>query len=274
MATVADVANPDRPAEAPIEKGLKSNALSLVSNVVIGVASTAPAYSLAATLGLIVLAVGVLSPTIVVLAFIPMLFVSIGYSELNKADPDCGTTFTWGTRTFGPWIGWLGGWGIVASDILVMASLAQVSGQYGFLLFGAHGIGNNPTSDWVLLVGVLFIVLLTYVCYRGIELSARIQRILLSVEVAALALFAVVALIRVASLSSRDQPEPCISFHIAQTTGKLGSPSPITKRSMNGASNSGFWAPGPPAITSVSSGPRSRACSGIPPRSSIVSTLV
>ena len=196
--TTSGAGNPGQPAEAPVEKGLKSNAVSLVSNIVIGVASTAPAYSLAATLGLIVVAVGVLSPIIVVLAFIPMLFVSIGYSELNKADPDCGTTFTWGTRTFGPSVGWLGGWGIIASDVLVMASLAQVSGQYGFLLFGAKGIGQNPTSGWVLLVGVLFIVLLTYVCFRGIELSARIQRILLSVEVIVLAVFAAVALIRVA----------------------------------------------------------------------------
>ena len=188
----------DGPAEAPKEKGLKSDAVSLVSNIVIGVASTAPAYSLAATLGLIVVAVGVLSPLVVVLAFIPMLFVSIGYSELNKADPDCGTTFTWGTRTFGPWLGWAGGWGIIAADVLVMASLAQVTGQYGFLLFNAKGIGNNPTSGWVLLVGVLFIVLLTYVCYRGIELSATIQRVLLSVEVVILLLFAIVAIVRVA----------------------------------------------------------------------------
>jgi amino acid transporter len=191
--------NPDRPLEAPKEKGLKSDALGLVSNIVIGVASTAPAYSLAATLGLIVVAVGVLSPTVVVLAFIPMLFVSIGYSELNKADPDCGTTFTWGTRTFGPWVGWAGGWGIVAADVLVMASLAQVAGQYLFLLFNDKAIGENPTSGWVVLVGVLFIVLLTWVCFRGIELSAAVQRILLSVEVLILAVFAAVALIRVAA---------------------------------------------------------------------------
>ena len=185
------------PAEEGVEKGLKSDALGLVSNIVIGVASTAPAYSLAATLGLIAVAVGLLSPTIVVLAFIPMLFVSIGYSELNKVDPDCGTTFTWATRTFSPWVGWLGGWGIVASDVLVMASLAQVSGQYTFLLFGADGIGNNPTSEWVLVVGVAFIVVLTCVCYRGIELSARVQQVLLGIEVGVLALFAIVALVRV-----------------------------------------------------------------------------
>jgi amino acid transporter len=146
---------------------------------------------------LIAAAVGILSPTVVVLAFVPMLFVSIGYSELNKADPDCGTTFTWATRTFKSWVGWMGGWGIIASDVLVMASLAQVTGQYGFLLFNAKGIGHNPTSDWVLLVGVIFIVALTYVCYRGIELSARLQRLLLSVEVLMLLVFAIVALVRV-----------------------------------------------------------------------------
>ena len=58
---------------------------------------------------------------------------------MNNADPDCGTTFTWATRAFGPKTGWFGGWGIVAADILVMASLAQIAGQYVFLLFGADG---------------------------------------------------------------------------------------------------------------------------------------
>ena len=79
------------------------------------------------------------------LAFVPMLLCSIGYSEMNKADPDCGTTFTWATRAFGPKTGWAGGWAIVAADILVMASLAQVAGQYVFLLVQApNGIGTEP----------------------------------------------------------------------------------------------------------------------------------
>src|SRR5581483_9481034 len=73
------------------DKGLKSGALGLLSSVVIGVASTAPAYSLAATLGFIVAFIGLQTPAIVVLAFVPMLMISVAYSELNKADPDCGT---------------------------------------------------------------------------------------------------------------------------------------------------------------------------------------
>ncbi len=186
-----------RPTEEPLNKGLKPGALGLVSSIVMGVASTAPAYSLAATLGFIVAEVGLGSPIVAVLAFVPMLLTSIGYSELNKADPDCGTTFTWATRAFGPKTGWAGGWGIVAADILVMASLAQVAGQYVFLLFGAKGIGSDPTSGWVLLVGVIWIIAMTYICYRGIEVSARLQRVLLGVEVLMLLVFSVVALIRV-----------------------------------------------------------------------------
>jgi len=141
--------------EETVDKGLKSGALGLVSSVVMGVASTAPAYSLAATLGFIVAVVGLGAPVVALLAFVPIFLTSIGYSELNKADPDCGTTFTWAARAFGPRTGWAGGWAIVAADILVRASLAQVAGQYVFLLFGADGIGSNPTNGWVLFVGVM-----------------------------------------------------------------------------------------------------------------------
>lgn len=183
--------------EQQVDKGLKSGALGLISTTVMGVASTAPAYSLAATLGFMVAVVGLGSPIVAVIAFIPIFLTSIGYSELNKADPDCGTTFTWGTRAFGPRTGWAGGWAIVAADILVMASLAQVAGQYVFLLFGADGIGSNPTSGWVLLVGLAWIASMTYICYRGIEVSAAFQRILLSVELVMLLVFSVTALVRV-----------------------------------------------------------------------------
>src|SRR5262245_50377962 len=114
---------PTATARVPAEKGLKSGALGLASSVVIGVASTAPAYSLAATLGLVVSFVGVQTPIVVLLAFVPILFTSLGYAELNRIDPDCGTTFTWAGRAFGPRTGWWGGWGIIAADVLVMASL-------------------------------------------------------------------------------------------------------------------------------------------------------
>lgn len=73
------------------DKGLKPGALGLASSVVIGMSSTAPAYSLAATLGFVVIVVGVKAPAIMLLAFIPMYFIAVAYAELNKREPDCGT---------------------------------------------------------------------------------------------------------------------------------------------------------------------------------------
>ena len=49
---------------------------------------------------------------------------------------------------------------------------------------------------------------MTWICYRGIELSARMQTILLSFEIFTLALFAVVALIKVYANS------PAHSIHV------------------------------------------------------------
>ncbi len=190
-----DELNP--PVARPAEKGLKSGALGLVSSTVIGVASTAPAYSLAATLGFVIVAIGLQSPVVALIAFIPMLFIAYGYKEFNNADPDCGTVFTWGARTFGPKTGWAGGWALIAADVLVMASLAQIAGQYLFLLFNANDIGSNPSSGWVLLVGVMWIVAMTVVCYVGIEVSANFQKVFLGIELTMLLVLSVVALVKV-----------------------------------------------------------------------------
>jgi amino acid transporter len=182
---------------APGEKGLRTGTLGLLSTVVIGVSSTAPGYSIAATLGAVVAIIGFHSPGSMLVAFIPMLLIAFAYRELNTVDPDCGTTFTWATRAFGPWVGWMGGWGIIASDVIVMASLSQIAGSYVFLLFGAEGLAAN--TFWVTFVGVIWIVLLTYVCYRGIEVSAIFQFVMLVIEIIALSIFSIVALIKVYS---------------------------------------------------------------------------
>jgi amino acid transporter len=197
MAT-ASIAAPGTPEHSGVmDKGLKKNAIGYLSNIVIGVASTAPAYSLAATLGFIVAVkgVGVHAPAVLLVSFIPMLLIAGAYKYLNRADPDAGTTFAWTTRALGPGIGWVNGWAIFLSDVIVMASLADIAGIYTFKLFSWEAAASSKGA--VLVVAVLWIVLMTWICYRGIELSARIQQILLSAEVLILTLFAVVAFIKV-----------------------------------------------------------------------------
>jgi amino acid transporter len=212
------------PASAPGSKGLKSNAIGYVSNVVIAVASTAPAYSLAATLGFIVAVkgVGLQAPAILLVSFIPMLLIAAAYKYLNRADPDCGTTFSWATRALGPQLGWLGGWAIIMSDIVVMANLAQIAGIYTFQLFRWHSAAASTPA--VMAVGVIWIVVMTTICYIGIEMSARLQRILLSIEVGILAVFAVVALVKVYANNPHGSMHPAFSWFnpfAVQSTGVL-----------------------------------------------------
>ncbi|MFE2738207.1 amino acid permease [Streptomyces sp. NPDC059349] len=167
----------------------------MFSSVVMGLASTGPAYSLAATLGIIVAGVGLQAPIVTMLAFVPMLLVAYAFRELNASNADCGTTFTWATRAFGPRTGWMGGWGLIVANIIVMASLAQIAAAYGFRLMGLDALAENRL--WTTAAGIGWIALLTVICYVGISLSAVVQRWLLCLEVVMLILLAVAALVRV-----------------------------------------------------------------------------
>ncbi|MEA2150805.1 MAG: hypothetical protein QOD69_2635 [Solirubrobacteraceae bacterium] len=195
------VVNPPLPRPAPgagghvVDKGLRKGAIGVISSIVIAVASTAPGYSLAATLGLIVAAVGFQAPAILWVAFIPMLCIASAYLYMNRTDPDCGTTFSWVSKAMGPWAGWLGGWAIIVADVVVMANLAQIAGLYSFKLVGWEAAASSTFA--VTAVGVVWIAVMTAITVIGIELSARTQWYLLGAEVVTLALFAVVALVRV-----------------------------------------------------------------------------
>ena len=183
----------------PDGKGLAAGTLGLWGSTVIGLASTAPVYSLVASLGFVVLAVGAQAPIAFVIAFIPMLFIAFAYRELNNDVPDCGTTFTWGTKAFGPWVGWMGGWGVAVAGMVVLANLAQIAGIYFWALID----GVVRTSEDALLAdnvplvtatGVVFIAAMTWVSWRGVEIGERIQNVLLGIQYLALVIFVVAAL--------------------------------------------------------------------------------
>ncbi len=197
MATI-EAAAPGAPERSGVmDKGLKKNAIGYLSNIVIGVASTAPAYSLAATLGVIVAVngIGKQAPAVLLVSFVPMLLIAGAYRALNRADPDAGTTFAWTTRALGPGLGWVNGWAIFLADVIVMASLAEIAGKYTFLLFDWSSAANSQVA--VMTAAVVWIAVMTWICYRGIELSARTQQFLLGAEIVILTIFSVVAFAKI-----------------------------------------------------------------------------
>ena len=125
--------DPSVPAERAPEAELKHGAISFLDALVIGLASTSPAYSLAAIIGPVVALVGVYAPGVLLASFVPMLLIASAFYYLNRADQDCGTTFSWVTRAMGPWVGWIGGWAIAMTGVLVIGSLADTAVRFGLL---------------------------------------------------------------------------------------------------------------------------------------------
>jgi amino acid transporter len=182
-------------------KGLSKNSVGLLASVVLGVSSIAPVYALTATLGPTVTEVGLQMPAVFLAGFLPMLLVAYAYRELNRVAPDCGTSFTWTTKAFNPYVGWLCGWGALLATIIVLSNLAGVAVSFFYLLLGEitgseslGALGDNTLVN--VLTCVAFVAVATWITYRGVEATKRVQYVLVGFQMAVLALFAVLALVK------------------------------------------------------------------------------
>ena len=89
-------------------------------------------------------------PVIIIAGFLPMFFAAYAYRELNKVAPDCGTSFTWTTKAFGPYIGWLGGWAAILATVIVLSNLAGVAVQFFYQFLGdlvGHRRDRRPVGE-------------------------------------------------------------------------------------------------------------------------------
>ena len=124
--------------EGPIDpdlfsKGLAEGKVGTFSGAILGISSVAPGYTLTASIGLIVAAVGLKMPAIFIAGFIPMFLTAYAYRELNSRAADCGASFTWSTKAFGPYVGWMCGWGMVIATIIVLSNLAAIAVEFFYL---------------------------------------------------------------------------------------------------------------------------------------------
>ncbi|PRY48438.1 amino acid transporter [Geodermatophilus tzadiensis] len=186
------------PADSAVRPGeeatLRPGVIGFVDALVIGLASTSPAYTLAAIIGALVAISGVHAPGVLLASFVPMVLIASAFAALNRVDPDCGTTFSWVTRAMGPWAGWIGGWAIAMTGVLIVGSLANVGVVFTLRLLGLDSLAGNTAVVLVLTVGL--VLLMTWICVLGTELSARLQNVLILAQTGALLVFAGVATYR------------------------------------------------------------------------------
>ncbi|QRQ78205.1 APC family permease [Glutamicibacter protophormiae] len=206
-----DNAKPSRLSTSPVTetgKGLAAGQIGLFTAIVIGVSTIAPSYVVASTLGPTAEAVGTHLPAIFIIGFIPMFLVALGYRELNRAMPDNGTTFTWVWKAFGPRAGWMGGWGMLAANIIVLSNLAGVAVDF-FYLFLAQATGQEQLADlasnpWINVATCLVFMLgATWISVRGLHAASLVQYLLVGFQVLVLLWFTIAAL---------DKAAPAVQF--------------------------------------------------------------
>lgn len=190
-------------------KGLSAGSVGLIGAVVIGISCIAPAYTLTGALGPTVSEVGVHLPAIFLVGFLPMLLVAFGYRELNNAMPDSGTSFTWATRAFGPYLGWMGGWGLIAATVVVLSNLAGIAVDFLYLLlsqvFHDPGIADLAKNPFINVATCLaFMAVATFISYRDMQTTQKVQYVLVGFQLLVLVLFGVVAFIHVANGTAFD----------------------------------------------------------------------
>lgn len=192
-------------------KGLRANALSSSENLVIALTSVAPAYSLAATLVALVTVAGVKTPAVFIIGFIPALLTAFAFRELAKETPDCGSTFTWATRAFGPWVGWIGGWALVIASTAAVGNAAQVAAVYLLKACNRDALAHS-TAMRVVVGGATVAVVVALVMLRQPSLESaersRAGQWLGVAEVVLLVFFGVAALV-------------ALSPHVRSTTTQI-----------------------------------------------------
>jgi amino acid transporter len=208
--TQLDTRSPDTakeggaPADGMRSKGLGGNSVGLLGSAVIGVSTVAPVYCLTSTLGSTAGEVGVQMPAVFLAGFLPMLLVAFAYRELNKAMPDCGTSFTWTVKAFGPRVGWMCGWGLVIATIIVLSNLAGVATSYFWLLAGeitgSDSVAALDGNKAVHIVTCLaLIALATVISYRGMTATKGLQYTLVGLQLVVLAVFVIMAFTKAGS---------------------------------------------------------------------------
>ena len=165
---------------------LKSNALSLSDAIVLGLASSAPAQTIAVSLPALVAACHYAGLLPIACAFIPMLGIALGYQRLNRWDQSSGATYTWVSKALHPYLGFVAGWMILLYYTLGTTSTTVPAGTYTLQLV-APGLANNKLA--AVAVGAFWNLAVTFLLLGRIEVAARFQKALAIFEYAVLFLF-------------------------------------------------------------------------------------
>lgn len=176
---------------------LRSNALSRLDSLLIGVSGTAPANSLAVSTAALVGAVGLFAPGALLFGAVSMFGIAIAFYYLNAWRSDAGASYAWVGRSLSPELGFIAGWSVIVANTIFMVagSLPAASATLDLV---APQLANNVTA--VTIVGALWFVLVNVIVLVGIRTTAYFQKIVTGIETGGILLLAGAGIVRALTL--------------------------------------------------------------------------
>ncbi|SNX29190.1 amino acid/polyamine/organocation transporter, APC superfamily [Polynucleobacter meluiroseus] len=158
---------------------LQKDSLGIVQSILIGVAGSAPSYSISATLVALIAAVGVLAPASLLYCGFLMIGIVLAYMHLNQHRPNSGASYSWVSEIFNAKLGFFAGWTILVASALFMASASIPAGSATLMLL------HSPYAESqfaVTLCALGWLVAITLMVVRGIGLTSKVQIVMTLIE--------------------------------------------------------------------------------------------
>ncbi len=171
---------------------LEKNALGLTESSIMGVAGTAPVYSIAATTATLIAAVGVLSPASLLYCGLIMFGVTISFMYLNRLNANAGASYAWVASIFNPTLGFLCGWSVLVSSAVFMVSGTIPAAVATLQLFAPAKVND---IGMVALVAAGWLAVVSAILIKGIKLTSYVQVALTLVELVILLVIVTAAIV-------------------------------------------------------------------------------
>jgi amino acid transporter len=166
---------------------LKAGAISLFESVIMGVAGSAPGFSIATTAAVLLASAGTVSVNALFIFAVPMLGIAITYKGLNKRMPRAGAAYDWTTESFGKFLGFLSGWALLIATLVFIVSGSLTLGSN--LMNIVYPAASNSLLATTALGAVCYLGI-GVVLIAGIGLTSKVQVVMTCVELAILAVVA------------------------------------------------------------------------------------
>jgi amino acid transporter len=158
---------------------LKANSLSFFESIIMGVAGSAPGFSIAVAIAGLLAAAGSVSPNAILIFAVPMLGISVAYKGLNQKMPSAGAAYEWTKKGFGKFFGYFSGWALLIASLVFMVTGSVPLGTATIDLFDPNLASNVLLTTGI---GAVWFIAIGVVLITGIELTSKIQVVMSSIE--------------------------------------------------------------------------------------------